>query len=164
MNRVFPAFKYRRHREGIPSERPPPPELASDTYLYVLDEAEDFIRHQIGQRFRFSPFFFLANLTSRVDCWAAVFFTEIIKNSDEVLAVRAELRPDLGFAAYGDAETGMSNPPIGAMDVRSKASLKKAADRHPVYRAAWDTLAACSEDTNWVAVVDLRNRSSVTPE
>jgi hypothetical protein len=40
------------------------------------------------------------NLTAQPQTWAAVFFTEIIKNSDEVLTARAELRDLIQFAAW----------------------------------------------------------------
>jgi hypothetical protein len=48
-----------------------------------------------------------------------VLFTDIIKQSDELLRARGELRNEIGFAAYGSTEPGMSNPPLGAMVVKS---------------------------------------------
>jgi len=95
------------------------------------------------------------NLTKDPAVWAAVFFTDIIKQSDEVLEARGELRNEIGFAAYGAAEPGMSNPPLGAMVVKSPTALKAAASRHEVFRKAWDALQSCAPDKNWVAVVDL---------
>ena len=62
------------------------------------------------------------NLTKDPAAWAAVFFTDIIKQSDELLEARGELRNEIGFAAYGAAELGMSNPPLGAMVVKSPYS------------------------------------------
>ena len=88
------------------------------TYLVVQQDAEDHIDEILGEEFDIFPFSFLCNLTRDPEVWAAVFFSDIIQDSDEVLRVRNELRDDLRFAAYGPAEPGMSNPPLGAMAVR----------------------------------------------
>ncbi|MGB6950165.1 MAG: hypothetical protein WBD84_13365, partial [Methyloceanibacter sp.] len=126
----------------------------TDGSLEVEQDAEDFIEETLGERFGVGPFF-LMNLTNDPAAWAAVFFTDIIKQSDEVLEARGELRNEIGFAAYGAAEPGMSNPPLGAMVVKSPTALKAAASRHEVFRKAWDALQSCAPDKNWVAVVDL---------
>jgi hypothetical protein len=95
------------------------------------------------------------NLTKDPAAWAAVFFTDIIKHSDEVLRARGDLGTEIAFAAYGKAELGMSNPPLGAMVVKSPAALEAAASRHDVFAKAWGALQSCAPDRNWVAVVDL---------
>lgn len=155
MTRVFPAW-----RIGV-SERGVDPRTGRMTEwkdaggnLEVGPEAESYIEERLGERFGVSPFF-LMNLTKDPASWAAVFFTDIIKNSDEVLKARAELGGDLAFAAYGKAEPGMSNPPLGAMVVKSRAALEEAASRHEVFAKAWSALKSCPVHENWVAVVDL---------
>ena len=101
-----------------------------------------------------SVHFFLMNLTLQ-PVWAAVLFTEIIKDSDQILNARAELRDLIQFAAYGDFKRGMPNPPLGAMTVKSAEALKLASARHPVFKKAWDALQSCAPDRSWVAVVEL---------
>ncbi len=101
-----------------------------------------------------SPFF-LMNLTRDSEVWAAVFFSDIIKDSDGLLSSRADLREDIRFAAYGETQPGMKNPPLGAMAVRSAEALCAASTRHEVFRKAWDALRSCAPDMKWVAIVDL---------
>lgn len=116
--------------------------------------AEDYIEDLLGKKFGVSPFF-LMNLTKDRTTWAAVFFTDIISDADMVLRARAELRDDLAFAAYGQATPGMANPPLGAMAVKSPRALEVAAERHVVFRKAWEALQDCSPQGEWVAIVDL---------
>ncbi len=120
----------------------------------ITIEAEDYIHNLLGARFAVGPFF-VSNLTSDPASWAAVLFTDIIKESGEVLKARAELRDEIAFAAYGKAEPGMSNPPLGAMVVKTPAALETASSRHEVFRKAWTALQSCSPHKYWVAVVDI---------
>jgi hypothetical protein len=123
-------------------------------YFMVTPETEEYIQERLGEQFGVSPFL-LMNLTNDRGTWAAVFFSRIIEKSDEVLKARGELRDEIGFAAYGKVEPGMSNPPIGAMAVKSAKALETASKRHDVFAKAWDALRSCSPDENWVALVDL---------
>ena len=72
-----------------------------------------------------------------------------------MLTARSELREEIRFAAYGTAELGMTNPPLGAMAVRSASALHAASSRHEVFRKAWDALRSSAPEGKWVAVVDL---------
>jgi len=123
-------------------------------FFAIGQDAEEFIESTVGERFGLSSFF-LMNLTREPDTWAAVFFSEIIRDSDALLEARGELRPELGFAVYGDSQPGMKNPPLGAMVVKSAEALRVASTRHEVFRKAWEALKLCSPDRKWVAVVDL---------
>ena len=107
MTKVFPAWRVEV------SERGQDPETGEMTdwrtsggSLEVEQDAEDFIEETLGERFGVGPFF-LMNLTNDPAAWAAVFFTDIIGQSDELLEARGELRNEIGFAAYGEAEPGM---------------------------------------------------------
>jgi hypothetical protein len=116
MTKVFPAWRLET------SERRYDPESGQMTAwkgsggsFEVGLATENYISAALGERFGISPSFFLMNLTNDPATWAAVFFTDIVKQSDELLKARAELRDEIGFAAYGAAEPGMNNPPLGAM-------------------------------------------------
>ena len=82
----------------------------SRSSLVIEQTGEDYIDESLGERFGFSAFFFLNNLTVDPATWAAIFFTNIIENSDEVLEARAELRDEIRFAAYGTAEVACVIP------------------------------------------------------
>jgi predicted NUDIX family NTP pyrophosphohydrolase len=155
MTKVFPASRLEASERHHDPERGLMTEWkGSGGYFVVAQEAEDYIEATLGERFGVSPFF-LMNLTKDPAAWAAVFFTDIIEDSDELLKARAELRDEIGFAAYGTPEPGMRNPPLGAMVVKSAEALNAASSRHEVFRRAWDALQSCAPDKNWVAVVDL---------
>jgi hypothetical protein len=126
----------------------------SDSWLEIGSEAEAYIIEALDERFGVSPFF-LINLTRDPATWAAVLFTDIINDSDEVLRARGDLRGEIGFAAYGPAELGMPNPPLGAMSVKSATALKMASSRHEVFAKAWAALKECAPDRNWIALVEL---------
>jgi hypothetical protein len=155
MTKVFPAWRIKTAERSYDAETGGMTQWKdSGGYLAVAQDSENYIETVLGKRFGISPFF-LINLTKDPAAWAAVFFTNIIKHSDEVLRARAELRDQIGFAAYGAAEPGMGNPPLGAMVVKSPAALKVAASRHDVFSRAWNALSSCAPDENWVAIVDL---------
>jgi hypothetical protein len=155
MTRIFPARRVETsERRFDPQTRQMTGWTTADGHFHIEQEAEDFIDETLGRRFGLSPFF-LMNLTRDPAAWAAVFFSEIIMDSDLLLSARAELREDIRFAAYGDAQIGMKNPPLGAMVVRSAEVLSLASTRHEVFRKAWDALRSCEPDRKWVAVVDL---------
>ena len=149
MTKVFPAY-----RIEIAERRPQTDWKGKGGYLEVTQDAEDYIDAVVGQRFGVSAFF-LMNLTKDPATWAAVFFTDIIKQSDDVLKARGDLGDQIRFAVYGAAQPGMSNPLLGAMVVKSPAALKTAATRHEVFSKAWNALQSCAPDKNWVAIVDL---------
>jgi hypothetical protein len=123
-------------------------------YFVVEEAAADFIDEILGDHVRSSAFY-LMNLTEDPQAWAAVFFSDIIKNADEVLDARAELRDDIAFAAYGKAEVGIDNPALGAMVVKNPEALRVASSRHEIFQKAWDALQSCSPNRNWVAIVVL---------
>lgn len=155
MTKVFPAWRVETSDRRVDPKTGQMTEWKNTGGNFeVQQDAEDYIEERLGQRFGVSPFF-LMNLTKDPASWAAVLFTDIIKQSDEVLRARSELSDQIAFAAYGAVEPGMSNPPLGAMVVKSPAALKAAASRHEVFRKAWNALQACAPDKNWVAVVDL---------
>ncbi len=155
MTRIFPARRVEwSKRRFDPQTRQMTGWTTSDGHFHIEQEAEDFIDETLGRRFSLGPFF-LMNLTQDPKAWAGVFFSEIIKDSDLLLSARAELRDDIRFAAYGDAEVGMKNPPLGAMVVSSAEVLSLASTRHEVFRKAWEALRSCEPDRKWVAVVDL---------
>ena len=122
----------------------------TDEWLQVDYAGAKYIEKNLGD---YVDDFFLMNLTRELP-WAAVLFTSIIKNSDEVLKARAELRDALKFASYGPSEPGMPNPPVGALVVKSSDALKVASSRHPIFTKSWNALQACAPDDNWIAVVD----------
>jgi hypothetical protein len=150
MARVFPAWRLEESQRGVDADTGQMRELKRTNFLEVEETTHDYIRQTTGQ----SPFF-LMNLTEGFDAWAAVYFTKIIERSDSVLRVRDELRVDIAFAAYGEAEPGMSNPPLGAMVVKRPEDLAAASLRHEVFREAWNALQSCAQDEHWVAIVDL---------
>lgn len=155
MTKVFPAWRIEAsERRYDPASGQMTEWKGAGGSLEVTQEAEEYIDKTLGERFGISPFF-LMNLTKDPATWAAVLFTNIIENSDEVLRSRAELRDEIGFAAYGAAQPGMNSPPLGAMVVKSSAALEAASSRHQVFSRAWDALKSCAVDKNWVAVVDL---------
>lgn len=154
MAMVFPAWRVSESERRIDPETGRLMENNRGGFFVVEPEAEEYIETTLGKQFGVTPFF-LMNLTKDPRTWAAVFFTEIIKDSDEVLTARAELRSEIGFAAYGDAKVGMNNPPLGAMAVMSAAALQQASSRHEVFKQAWDALQSCEAGRKWVAVIDL---------
>ena len=154
MTRVFPATRLETWERRYDPETGGMTESESAGGFFVIDQdAEEFIESTLGERFGIGSFF-LMNLTREPETWAAVFFSEIIRDSDALLEARAELRPELGFAVYGDSQPGMKNPPLGAMVVTSADALRAASTRHEVFRKAWEALKLCSPDRKWVAVVD----------
>lgn len=161
MNRIFPATKvYTTNRAQNPRTGQLDPGVTEYKGFCIQDDHEALISASLGERFGFWTHGFLANLTKDEPVWAAVFFTDTIKDSDAAMDARGELRSQLRFAPYGPAELGMSNPPLGALEVKSKYALKLAAERHPAFAAAWSVLEACSEHTNWVAMVEVQPGNS----
>jgi hypothetical protein len=155
MHWVFPASRIQTMERGFDPAKPGLTEFKdAGSFLAVEQDAEELIESKLGERFGVSTFF-LMNLTRDPQAWAAVFFTGIVEDSDQLLASRAELADDLRFAAYGAAFPGMTNPPLGAMVIRSASSLSKASKRHPVFERTWEVLKPCSPEKNWVAVIDL---------
>ena len=155
MTRIFPALRVESRERGEDADTGSMTEWEdAGGCFYIEADAEEYISEKLEERFGVGPFF-LMNLTQDPQIWAAIFFTEIIKNSDEVLISRAELCDDIRFAAYGEAKPGMINPPLGAMTVRSASALHAASSRHEVFRKAWEALRSCAPEGKWVAVVDL---------
>jgi hypothetical protein len=149
MTRVFPAWRIEesvREKDtatgGITDWK-----ARGRGWLEIDQDATDYIERTLGERFGVDVFF-LMNLTARPETWAAVLFTEIIKDADEVLKARAELRDQIRFATYGDAKPGMLNPPLGAMTTNGAEALKLASTRHAVFKKTWDALQACAPDKN----------------
>ncbi len=128
MTKVFPAWSMRTAtRRGDPATGQMIEEDARHS-LELEEDAQDYIHETLNERFGVNAFY-LMHLT-REPAWAAVLFTGVIKNSDEILKARGELREEIKFGPYGEVQPGMSNPPIGAMIVKSKSVLHAASSRH----------------------------------
>ncbi len=154
MTKVFPAWRIETsERRYDPDDNQMTAWKGSGGYFAVESDVEDYIDEAVGHGV--ASAFFLMNLTKDPDRWAAVFFTDIIPNSDDVLKARAELSDKISFAAYGAAEPGMGNPPLGAAVFNSRTVLETASSRHEVFKKVWDALQSCDPNKNWVAVVDL---------
>jgi hypothetical protein len=95
------------------------------SFFEVEQSTHEYIERKTGR----TPFF-LMNLTQDPKAWAAVYFTKIIDQSDEVLKVRDELRVEIAFAPYAPVHAGMRNPPLGAMVINRPEDLAVAATRH----------------------------------
>jgi hypothetical protein len=151
MTKVFPAWRlHESQRDVDPRSGQKTEWRPTGSFLEVEEATHDYIREKTGR----GPFF-LMNLTQDPRAWAAVYFTKIIEQSDEVLKVRDELGVEIAFAPYGTAQLGMSNPPLGAMVIIRPEDLAAASSHHEVFRKAWGALKPCTRDKQWVAVVDL---------
>lgn len=153
---VFQAWRIDMHVRHYDPQRKKITKKQEKAGSLALDDSDEslLIEQLLEYGVEIGPFF-LMNLTNNPGTWAAVFFSKIIPNSDEVLEIRGEFRSQIGFAAYGPAEVGMQNPPIGAMVIRSASALQALSSRHEVYRRAWEALKDKSPDLNWVAVVEI---------
>jgi hypothetical protein len=151
MTKVFPAWRLEEKQRGYdPTIGQMTDWKRTGSFFEVEEATHEYIREKTGR----DPFF-LMNLTKDPEAWAAVYFTSIIKKSDEGLKVRDDLGVEISFAAYGKVERAMTNPPLGAMVVLRPEDLAAASLRHEVFRKAWEALKSCARDKHWVAVVDL---------
>jgi hypothetical protein len=153
MTKVFPAQRLQIRERRYDAEKKRIIEIDKGSYLAVDSVADEYIDEAIAHRW--ASAMILTRITKDPGSWAAVFFTSVISNSDEVMQARGELSDAIRFAGYGAAEPGMSYPPLGAAVINSRDALDAASSRHEVFQKMWDALRDCEPNRNWVAVVDL---------
>jgi hypothetical protein len=152
VTKVFPARRLEERERRYDAESKGINETDRGSYLAVDTDADEYIDEAIGHRWMSAVF--LQHLTADPKSWAAVFFTSVISNPDEVIQTRGEFADAIRFAGYGTVEPGMSYPPFGAAVINSRDALEAASSRHEVFQKMWDALRGCEPDRNWVAVVE----------
>jgi hypothetical protein len=153
VTKVFPARRLEVRERRYDAETKRVIEIDKGSYLAVDTDADEYIDEAINHRWMSA--ITLTRITKDPGTWAAVFFTSVISNSDEVMQARGEQAEAVRFAGYGATEPGMSYPPFGAAVINSRAALEAASSRHEVFQKMWDALRDCEPDKNWVAVFEL---------
>jgi hypothetical protein len=151
VTKVFPAQRLLTWERRYDVERKRIIETDKKSYLWVDSDADAYIDEAIAHRWLSA--ITLTSITKDPASWAAVFFTTVISNSDEVIQARAELAEAIRFGGYGATQPGMNYPPFGVAVINSRAALEAASSRHEVFQKMWDALQGCEPDKNWVAIV-----------